>query len=283
MLKIVTDGGADMPEEWENEYEINILPLTVRFGEHTYLQNVDINKENFYKMVKEIKEIPKTSLPSIEQIKQYYRSIVEKGDEILSIHLGSRLSGTFSTVQQAAKELEGELTIYPFDSGAGSAVLGFMCRDARELSKQGATMGEIINRLENIRKKLTVIFTLDTLEFAYLNGRINAMQSALSSLLKIKPIIVLTDGLLIMADKVRTRQKSIERVLDLVLSRFGRNPVHVAVVHACDPGVAEQLVNRVKGILNCNEVVVSELSIPVAANLGPGAVGIIAYQLDEER
>jgi DegV family protein with EDD domain len=282
MLRIVTDGGADMPDGWMEKYEINILPLTIRFGEKTYFQGVDINKENFYKMVDEIKEIPKTSLPSINQIKEYYRSIAHKGDQILSIHLGGRLSGTFATVQQAARELGDELDIHPFDSGAGSAVLGFMCRDARILNQQGASIADIKEHLEEIERKLAVIFTLNTVEYAYLNGRISAMQSAISSLLRIKPIIVLKDGLLYMTDKVRTRRRSIDKVLEMIKSRFDMDPVHIAVVHAGDPSIAELIVEKINCLLNCNEIVVTDLSIPVAANLGPGAVGIVAYQLDEE-
>jgi DegV family protein with EDD domain len=281
MLRIVTDGGADMPEDWEDKYGIDILPLAVRFGERTYYSIQDINKDNFYKLVDELKEIPKTSLPSLEQIKEFYRSIAKTGDEILSIHLGEKLSGTYATVQQAAAEMKGEINVYTFDSGAGSAILGYMCRDARILSQHGASIDEIFIRLEDMCKKLTVIFTLNTLEFAYLNGRINAMQSALSSLLKIKPIIILRAGLLVMADKVRTRQRSIEKVLELVASKFEKNPVHVAVVHACDPGIAKIIYDKVT-TLNCKEIVITDLSIPVAANLGPGAVGIIAYQLEGE-
>jgi DegV family protein with EDD domain len=282
MLRIVTDGGADMPEGWQEKYEINILPLTVRLGEKTYFQGSEINKENFYKLVEEIKEIPKTSLPSLSQIKDYYRSIAQRGDQILSIHVGGLLSGTYDIVQMAARELIDEFEVVPFDSGAGSAVLGFMCRDARVLYQQGASIVEIKNHLDDICKKLTVIFTLNTLEFAYLNGRISAMQSAISSLLKIKPIVMLKDGLLIMYDKVRTRQRSIEYILDLIRNRFNMNPVHIAVVHAADPKIADLIVSRINGLLNCMEIVVTDLSIPVAANLGPGTVGIVAYQLDQE-
>ena len=216
MLRIVTDGAADMPAEWRQEYEIDVLPLRVNFGDKTYTAGVDLSLDEFYDLVKRTRIIPKTSLPSPGQVAEFYRSIASRSDEILSVHVSSRLSGTFATVTAAAQELAGEYRIYPFDSGAGSAVMGLMCREARRLARIGASAEKILGHLGRMRDRLTVYFTLDNVEFAYLNGRINALQNALSSLLHVKPIIVLRDGLLEMADRVRTRQRAIEHVLESV-------------------------------------------------------------------
>lgn len=282
MIHIVTDGSVDMPEEWAAKYSIHILPLMVRFGEKIYTSGVDIHPGNFYQLVRQNGIIPKTSLPSPGQIVDFYRSIAKKGEEILSIHLSSKLSGTYSAVLLAAREVEKEFRIVTFDSHAGSAALGFMCRDARLMEEAGYSLQKIIKRLENIKDRLTVIFTLDTLEFARLNGRVNAVQSLFGSILRIKPIIFLKDGLLEMGDKVRTRSGSIQHVLDHVKHRLGRTAVNIAVVHAGDPASAIDLVKRVKEELNYREVVLTDLAIPVAANLGPGAIGIIAYPVEEE-
>lgn len=281
MLRIVTDGAADMPQGWEQAYEIHVLPLRITWGEETYTQGVDIDKTSFYRFVREKKGFPKTSLPSPQQVIDFYRLIAKKGDEILSIHLASKLSGTFSVIQLAAQQAAREFKITTFDSGAGSAALGFMCREARMMSRNGFPVQEIIRRLEAIRQRLTVIFTVDNLEFAYLSGRVNALQSVIGSMLNIKPIIVLRDGLLNMAEKVRTRQRSINRVFELVLQRIGDQPVNVAVVHAADPETAQSMIERIKGLFNVKEIVMTDLAIPVAAHLGPGTVGIVAYPVRE--
>ncbi|HVP21881.1 MAG TPA: DegV family protein [Anaerolineaceae bacterium] len=281
MLRIVTDGSVDMPEGWKEKYEINIVPLWVQFGNESYLQGVDINPGNFYRLVREKRIFPKTSLPSPQQVVDFYRKIAEKGDEILSIHLTNTLSGTFSIFQMAARELVNEIKVFPFDSGAGSAALGFMCREARLMAQSGANILEIQNRLSSIRQQLTVMFTLDNLEFAYLSGRVNALQSALSSMLQIKPVIVLRDGLLQMAEKVRTRQKALDRILTKVRQRFGGKKVIMAVVHAADPDMAYVVLEKARRIFNLKEIIITDLSIPVAAHLGPGTIGIIAYSVDE--
>ncbi|NPV76989.1 MAG: DegV family protein [Anaerolineae bacterium] len=280
MLKIVTDGSIDMPPEWASDYEIDVLPLYVRFGETTYVPGVNLDGARFYELVRQNSVVPKTSLPSPDQVMTFYRRIVQQGDEILSIHLASKMSGTFSTVQMAARELVNEIEIYTFDSGAGSAALAFMCREARLLHRSGVSVADILRRLEEIRQKLTVVFTVDSLEFARLSGRVNTLQSALTSMLHIKPIIVLRDGLLQMAEKVRTRQRSLERVVTFVGERVGNRLVNVAVVHAADPQTADWLAKRIRQIVNIKELILTELSIPVAANLGPGTVGIVAYPVN---
>ncbi len=283
MLRIVTDGAADMPPDWEKIYAISVLPLNINFGDEGYTQGAGFTYTDFYRMVQEKKIIPKTSLPSIGQIKAFYRSIAQAGDTILSIHISSRLSGTYSTVEAAARELAGEFKIITFDSLAGSAAQAFLAREARCMERAGAALPDILAGLEAIRRRIAIVFTLDTLEYAYLSGRIGALQNLIAAALKVKPIIVLREGLLDIAERVRTRQRSIDHVLRRLHERFGNRLVNVAIVHAADPQTAEAILNQVKGLLNVKEAILTDLAIPVAANLGPGAIGVIGYTDEEER
>lgn len=283
MLRIVTDGAADMPAEWAKAYDIHVLPLWVRFGERMYTQGVDLGPENFYDLVRSYRVLPKTSLPSPQQVVDFYRGIAQKGDEILSVHIASKLSGTFSVIQVAARELGEEIHVIPFDSGAGSMALGWMCREARILERTGTSLADILQRLERARQRLTVIFTVDNLEFARLSGRVNTLQSVLSSALKIKPIIMLRDGLLFAGEKVRTRQKALDRILESVKERVGNQKVALAIVHAADLETAQALMERARQMFNTSEVLISDLSIPVAAHLGPGTVGIVAIPVEEDK
>ena len=282
MLQIVTDGAVDMPQGWAEEYDIHVLPLWVRFGERVYTQGVDLGPENFYDLVRENRIIPKTSLPSPQQVVEFYRKLANKGDSILSVHVGSKLSGTFSVIKIAAQELSDEIDVVPFDSGAGSAVMAWMCREARLLARSGAALTEIVERLEKIRQRLILIFTVDNLEFAQLSGRVNSLQNAISSILSIKPIITLRDGLLYAGEKVRTRQKALDRILDRAREGVGQQRVLMAVVHAADPETAQYLVGKAKMLFNIKELIVTDLSIPVAAHLGPGTVGMVAIPIEED-
>ncbi len=273
-----------MPQGWEERYGIHILPLRIRFGNEELLQGRDVTKQNFYQLVREKRDFPKTSLPAPDEIKEFYRSIANRDDSIISIHVASKMSGTFSAVQTAANELKGELDVYPFDSGAGSAAQGFMCREARLLSERGFSPAKIIEVLSELRSRLTVIFTLENLEFARLSGRISSFQTAVSSLLKINPIIFLRDGLLQMGKKVRTRQIALETVINEVKNRLAGQEANLAIVHANTPETAQELIERVRAVIPAiKEIIITDLAIPVAAHLGPGTIGIVAYPVREVR
>ncbi len=141
-------------------------------GKKSYTQGSGFTREDFYRLVSEKRIIPKSSLPSIGQVKAYYRSIAEKGDTILSIHVSSKLSGTFATVESAARELSDDFKIFVYNSCAGSVAQAFMAREARILERAGAGIQVDLRHMERIRDCCIVIFTLDTLEYAYLGGRI---------------------------------------------------------------------------------------------------------------
>ena len=207
MLRIVADSSMDMPVDWDKKYEIDILPVNIQFGTKTFRQGIDITAAKFYQMINETKIIPHTSLPSPAQVVEFYKRIAQKGQSILSIHVGSKMSGTYDVVRSASAELAGEIDVHPFDSGNGSAGLAFMCKEARLLSIAGVNIKSIISRLEEIRDQITVVFAIDNLEFARMNGRVSALQERVVSLLRIKPIIVLRDGLLEIAEKVENQEE----------------------------------------------------------------------------
>jgi DegV family protein with EDD domain len=210
---------------------------------------------------------------------EFYKRIAKATDTVLSLHVTGKLSGTFNSAVLAAQELKDKLNIIPYDSGSGSAALGFMCKEVRQLDRAGATIQAILARLNSIRQNVNVVLTLDTLEYARRSGRVKALPAALAALIKIKPIIILKDGALDMKEKVRTRQRAINRVLEIIHQRVDNRLVNVAVVHSQSLGTARQLMEKVKETLRVNEAIISDLSIGVAANLGPGTIGIIAYAI----
>ncbi|HEY5903484.1 MAG TPA: DegV family protein [Anaerolineales bacterium] len=280
MLRIVTDGAADMPPAWEAEYDISIIPINIIFGDKTYLQTVDLSNEGFYRLVDETKKIPKTSQPSPHQFVEFYKQVAQPGDEIISVHVTSKLSGTYVSVVAAAEQVKGLFTVYPVDSKIGSVGIGLMCREARRMERAGKTGPEIVRYLEAIRERVRVILTLDTLEYARMSGRVGTLQAALASALNVKPIAVLRDGVLNMEEKVRTRKAALERVIEMAEQEFGTRPVYLGVPHARDPKSGELLLKEAVKHFNCQDAVLTELSISVAANLGPGTTGLVVYPLE---
>ncbi|MCX6078775.1 MAG: DegV family protein [Chloroflexi bacterium] len=280
MLRIVTDGAADVPQEWQNEYAIDICPINIQFGEKTYLQYVELDNEGFYKLVDETKKIPKTSQPTPHQFSEFYKKIAQPGDTILSIHVTSKLSGTYASAIAAGRDMAGTYDVIPFDSATGSMAIGYMCRAARILERSGKSTEEIIKHLEIMRDTGRIILALDTLDYARMSGRVGTMQAALASVLNVKPIAILKDGLLLMTEKVRTRKASLERLLTIVKDEFGSKPVMVAILHARDPKAGQELLEQARLKLNVKEIYLVDLSISLAANFGPGTVGIVTFPVE---
>jgi len=280
MLRIVTDGAADMPPAWQAEYDIQLIPVNIHFGEKTYLQYQDLDTEGFYRLVDESHKVPKTSQPSPHQFSEFYKKIAQEGDTILSIHVTSKLSGTFASAVAASKELAGKFNVIPFDSLTGSAAIGILCREARKLERAGKSIEEILKQLETWRAKCGIILALDTLEYARMSGRVGTLQAALASVLNVKPIAVLKEGALNMAEKVRTRKASLDRILEMVKEEIGQREVIMSIVHARDPQSGADLMERARKIFKTRDLFLTDLSISVAANLGPGTVGIVFFPVE---
>lgn len=280
MLKIVMDSAGDLPAGWADEYAIDIIPINIHFGERTYLQGVDLGNRDFYRLADESGVIPKTSQPSPQQFIDFYRKIAQPGDEIISVHVTAKLSGTFDSAQMAAQDLAGQYQVYPVDSASGSAAMGYMCREARLLERSGTAVKDIVASLEKIASQVSIVLTLDTLEYARRSGRVKALQAAMASLLNVKPVIYLREGVLELGDRVRTRRKALDYIVEQMSRRVSTRLVNAAVIHSEDPQAAQVLAEQVRKVLNCKELILTELSIGIAANLGPGTVGVVAYPVE---
>lgn len=277
------DSAGDLPAEWIKEYQIDIIPINVHMDDQVFLEGVDLSIDQFYSWVKKTGRIPKTSQPSPHKVVEFYRKIAQPGDVILSIHLTSKLSGTYESAVLAAQELKNEpYQIIPFDTLSGTGIQGYMCREAREMDRQGVEIKQIVKRLEQIRDQSEVIFTLDSLDFAQKSGRVQRLEAILASVLKIKPIITLKEGTLAVGDKVRTRKAALTFIMQEMADRMGEKVINAAVIHAHDLRTALEISERVKDILNVKDMFIEELSIAIAANLGPGTIGLIAYPVDEK-
>ena len=280
MLKIVMDTAGDLVPGWEQEYQINLIPINIIHEGKTYLQGIDLKYEDFYALVDSSGTIPTTSQPTPYQFVDFYRKTAKKGDTVLSIHITEKLSGTMASAMQAAKELKDEINVVPFDSASGTISMGMMCKEARQMDRAGSSLDEILKRLDFIRKNLQLVATLDTLKYARLSGRIKYLQATLASVLQVKPIMELKDGIIEITEKVRSRAKSIDVVLTKVAEKMGGRKVNAAVVHARDAQAGNELLQKVVQRLDCAEANLAELSISLATHFGPGAVVLTAYPVD---
>jgi DegV family protein with EDD domain len=273
------DDAGDVPAESIKKHNLKILPVNVMFGTEEFLSGVDITHESFYEKVKEVGDhnFPKTSQPTPYQFVEAYKSILEEGEQdILTITVSEKLSGTFASAVAAAKELEGQGNFFIFDSQGGSAAQGFMALEAAVMAEAGKDIDTIMARLRTMRETMAVVFLINSLEYAVKGGRVSALRSTFASLLNIKPIMQLKDGLIVEASKVRTYRKAMNYMVDYVVERVGDKPVKIAYLHARDLEGMAALQVLARPRLNMVEEIEVDLAIAVAINLGPGALGMVA-------
>lgn len=276
-MRIVMDDAGDVPADLAQQYNIRIVPVNVMFGQEQYLSGVDIDHATFYEKTKHVdaSNFPKTSQPTPYQLIECYKEILAEGEgEILTITVGEKLSGTYASAVQAVKELEGQGKFYLFDSKAATALMGFMAVEAARMVEAGKDIEAIMARLEEMREGMSAIFTVDSLEYAVKGGRVGPLKSVVASMLNLKPILSLEDGEVVEAGRVRTRKKALAHILELVHERVGDRPVKLAVMHAGVPQEAQEVLEKARDRLNPTEASTVDMCIPVAINLGPGALAI---------
>jgi len=281
MIKIVTDTTCDMPPEMVKAHDITFVPINIQFGSDSYQEGVNMDWDLFYRKIAEMGILPTTSQPSVGEFAEVYRRLAREGaDAVISTHVTGKLSGTYQSACLAAEQVSGEVKVYPHDGLAGSAALGLACMEASRMARAGKTAEEIVARLDEIRSRVNVILVLESLEYPRKSGRVGGLSAALGSILNLKPIVSLEDGLLQTLETVRTRKKSLARLLDIMEERVGTTAlINLGVIHARAPEVGQDVFSRAKERFNCNEAYLTELCASLTVHFGPGVIGLCFYEV----
>ena len=281
MIRIATDSTCDLPPGFFEQYDITVVPINIQFGTETYEDGVTIDRETFVRKIDEMGILPTTAQPSAWQFEQYYQKLVDEGaTDIISMHVTSKLSGTYQSAMMAKEVLQDRVRVHPFDSASGSVALGFMCMEASRMVRAGKNVDEILARMTEIRDGGCLTLTLKDLRYAQMSGRTGKLQSSLASLLSIKPIVLLEDGLLDVVEKVRTQGKALDRLLEILAERVGTSePVNLAVIHALAPEQGQELLRKAQSMFNCQEAFLADLTSSLIVHFGPGTLGLFAYRV----
>lgn len=277
MIKIVTDTTCDLPPAWYSRYNITTVPVNIQFGLETFQEGLTISPQTFYNRIQAEGTLPTTSQPAIGDFSQIYQALAADGSEILSIHLTSKLSGTWQTALLAATQLEPAIKVHVVDSLTGSVGLGLLVREAAQLAGAGLSAAEIVARLEARRSQINVFIMLKDLRYARMSGRVGRLQETLVSLLNVKPIIGVEEGELVPLDRVRGQRKGLERMLSMAEALVGNAPIHLGVAHALAQAEAETLLAQARSRLNCRDTFIADIALSLAVHFGPGAIGFVTY------
>jgi DegV family protein with EDD domain len=270
-VKVVTDSTADIPEELAAELEITIVPCNVHFGLETYRDGIELSKEEFYTKLKTSPILPTTSAPAAGLFEITYRELASETDQILSIHLASALSAIYNSAYLGAKAVSGvEITL--IDSGQVSMGLGWLVISAAQAAQEGQPLAQIVALVEDTRPRVRVFAALDTLEYLRKGGRVGKTVAALGTLLNIKPLVEVRDSAVLPLERVRTRRRSIQRLIELV-AELG--PLEeLAVLHTNALQEAQRLAEEISFLHPLERILIVEAGVIIGTHAGPNGLGV---------
>ncbi|MBO1515611.1 DegV family protein [Metabacillus bambusae] len=275
-VRIVTDSTIDVSKEILDEYDITVVPLSITIDNNTYTDSVDLTPSEFIKMMMESEELPKSSQPPTGKFLEVYDNLSKDGSAIISIHMTKGMSGTMQSAQGAAQMSAADVTVV--DSMFISKALGFQVLEAAKMAKNGSTKEQILQRVEEIRKNTTLYITVDTLDNLVKGGRIGKGKALIGSLLNIKPIASLQDGVYTPIGKVRSQSQAIKYLVKQFADDVkGKTIKAVGIAHADAFDLASKLKQAIADINPNCPVDISFTTPVISTHTGPGAIGFMFF------
>jgi DegV family protein with EDD domain len=281
-VRIVTDSVADIPPSLAAEMGIPVVPASIIFGNETYLEGIDLSREDFYTRLVAFKGLPKTASAGPGAFADAFRQVIAENSRagvplegIVSLHPPVALSGLYNSAYGASQMISGT-RIAVIDSGQITMGTGLMAIVACRAAQAGASMDEVVALVDAIKPRTEIIAGLETLEWAARSGRINRLVASLGNLLAVKPILDVRGGEITLPERVRTHSRQFERVMEI--ARAWAPYREVAVVHARAPEVAEAAAERMADVFPRQRMIVAEIGCALGSYVGPGAFGIVAIR-----
>jgi DegV family protein with EDD domain len=273
-VAIVTDSTADLPPELTASRSITVVPLTLNLDGKSLLDGVDIRPDEFYRRLPSVTTHPTTSQPSVGRFAEAYSSLLADHDAVVSIHISEKLSGTYSSARQAA-EMTDPKRVRVVDSEKVSMSLGLITLVASSMAGGGAEAETIEAKVLDMRQHTQTYFSVATLEYLRRGGRIGRASALLGSVLQVKPVLCIRDGLVTPLERVRTFERALNRILELTREIDRGHGVCVIVGHADAEADAERIGRELEPI--AETLMIQPLGPVVGTHAGPGVVGVGCY------
>lgn len=281
-IAVVTDSVASIPETLLRSLNIHWVPYYIHHGSEVMRDLMTIQRHEFYKWLPTVKELPKTASPGPgDYVAEYEKIIAEGIQDIVSIHMASKASGAYQAALAAKSiilEKFPKLNLEVIDTVNASMCQGWMAIEAARDAIAGKTMQEIIRRVNKMIPVTRLLHTADTLRYLYMGGRIGKAKHLLASLLDIKPIIGMEEGVIVALGQTRTRQKAYQAITNIIEAAAGpMGRIKIAYVHAAAREEAEKIKELVEKRMQCVEWLIAELSPALGVHTGPGTAGVSFY------
>jgi DegV family protein with EDD domain len=270
-IRVVTDSACDLPAPLVEALAIEVVPLTIRFGEEEFVDQVELSAAEFWDRVERTDKLPETAAPSPGAFEARYRHLIDRGATgIVCINLSSHLSGTMQSAQVAAAAVAAECPVQVIDSQSASMGQGNLCLTAARRAADGDSLESIVAEVVDRRDRTKLYASLDTLDHIRKSGRIGNARALLGSMLSIKPIIEIKEGIVEEVAKVRTRSKALKELA----SKAGEQKIeHLAVLHGNAPDL-EELLDLLDPIFPRDEIITGVVGPVIGTHAGPRVIGV---------
>ncbi|NIM95307.1 MAG: DegV family EDD domain-containing protein [Anaerolineales bacterium] len=273
-IAIITDSTANLPGDLIERYQIGIAPQVLIWEGETFYDEVDITADEFYKRLQTSDEVPTTSQATIASFLELFEPHVKVGNPIVAILVSDELSGTIQSAVQAKESFPGAI-IEIIDSRSIAMAMGFQVLAAARAAEEGRSFNEVVDVAEQAKDRTGVVFVVDTLEYLHKGGRIGGAANLLGTALSLKPLLQVNDGIVDSLERVRTKAKACDRLIDIIDERVSdQQPVRIAALHAASLDEAEALLDKTKDRCNPDELMITDVGPVVGTHAGPGTVGI---------
>lgn len=277
-IRIVTDSTCDLPGEAVNKYKLSVIPLHINQGDKSFLDGVDLTRDEFYAQLPGYKPAPTTAAPSPEIFRQKYEQLADEGAQsIISIHISESLSATINSARMAAEQFT-RIPVTVLDSTQLSLGLGFIVEKAAQMAELGHKAEEIVESLHELMERTYVFASLKTLEYLRRSGRMHFALARLGEILQIKPLLHMNQGKPT-AHRARTQSRATERLMDWLKEYAPYEKL--AVVHAGVQAEAEAMRERIKEFLPDGEIPIVQITPVLGSHLGIGALGFACVSIKE--
>lgn len=274
-VALITDSTAYVPKDWIDKYGIKIAPSVVIWDGEELRDWYDITAQEFFARLAKSSTMPTTSQPTPAYFKNLYEELLDSGHDILGVHISHKLSGTFSSAEQAKAMFPGA-NIENVDTLSASMGEGWPLLMAVKAARDGKSLAECRAIVEDAAGHTGIVLTVETLEFLHRGGRIGGAQRLLGTALNFKPILEVADGRIEPVERVRTRKKSLNRLVELAIERIGdQRPVYMAAIHANAPEDAKMVLEMVSEEIPLKAKLVTDVAPTVGTHTGPGTVGLV--------
>lgn len=274
-VAVVTDSTANLTSEQVAELGVTVVPLQILFGEEAFSDGVDLSADDFYKRMEVADKLPTTSQPAVGAFVETFRHLRQDHDVVIAVLLSARLSGTVRAAE-SAKALLGDEQIVIHDSAMADYALGVQVTIAAQLARDGAPPEQIVSALPDVGRRTRAFIVVGTLENLRRGGRIGGAAALVGTLLQIKPIITLQDGVVEVHEKVRTNKKALDAILEQLTRDVKAHGVaQVRVIHSTTPEDAAAFSARVRELVPDVEVSVTPLAPIIGVHAGIGCCGVI--------